>query len=44
MCILPGLVVLDLGVESGLVGNGEEVFGVVSCCEMENFYKICVTG
>ena len=28
--ILPGLVMLDLGVGSGLVGDGEEVFGVVS--------------
>ena len=30
MLILPGLVMLDLGVGSGLVGDGEEVFGVVS--------------
>ena len=30
MCILPGLVMLDLGVWSGLVGGGgEEVVGVV---------------
>ena len=30
MCILPGLVMLDLGVGSCLVDDGEEVFGVVS--------------
>ena len=30
MCILPGLVVSDLGVGSSLVDDGEEVFGVVS--------------
>ena len=28
--ILPGLVMLDLGVGEGLDGDGEEVFGVVS--------------
>ena len=33
--ILPGLVMLYLGVGSGLVGGGEGVFGVVSCCEMD---------
>ena len=27
---IPGLVMLDLGVGSSLVGGGEEVFGVVS--------------
>ena len=26
MCILPGLVMLDLGIGSGLVGEGEELF------------------
>ena len=30
MCILPGLVMLDLGVGSSLVVVGEEVVGVVS--------------
>ena len=30
MCILPGLVRLDLGVGVGLDGDGEEVVGVVS--------------
>ena len=37
MCILPGLVMLELGIGSGLVGDGEEVFGVVSC-EMKKKY------
>ena len=31
MCLLPGLVLLDLGVGSGLDGDGEKVVGVVSC-------------
>ena len=35
MCVLPGLVRLDLGVGAGLDGDGEEVVGVGSC-EMEN--------
>ena len=35
MCVLPGLVRLDLGVGAGLDGDGEKVVGVVSC-EMEN--------
>ena len=26
VCVLPGLVRLDLGVGSGLVGDGEEIF------------------
>ena len=30
MCVLPGLVRLDLGVGGGLDGDGEEVVGVVS--------------
>ena len=30
MCILPGLVRLDLSIGGGLVGDGEKVFGVVS--------------
>ena len=30
MCLLPGLVRLDLGVGSCLDGDGEKVFGVVS--------------
>ena len=34
MCVLPGLVRLDLGVGGGLDGDGDEVVGVVSC-EME---------
>ena len=33
--ILPGLVRLDLGIGGGLVGDGEEVIGVVSGCEIE---------
>ena len=36
MCVLPGLVRLDLGVGGGLDGDSEEVVGVVSC-EMGNF-------
>ena len=42
MCVLPGLVGLDLGVGAGLDGDGEEVVGVVSC-EMENilFFLFC---
>ena len=39
MCILPGLVTLDLVVGGGLDGDGEEVVGVVSC-EMENYMVI----
>ena len=35
MCVLPGLVRLDLGVGGGLDGDGKEVVGVVSC-EMGN--------
>ena len=31
MCILPGLVMLGLGVGSCLGGDSEEVVGVVSC-------------
>ena len=30
MCILPGLVMLDLGVGGGLDNDGDEVVGVVS--------------
>ena len=37
MCILPGLVRLDLGFGGGLDGGGEEVVGLVSC-EMENYF------
>ena len=37
MCVLPGLVRLDLGVGGGLDGDGEEVVGAVS---MENIYPI----
>ena len=37
MCILPGLVMLDLGISGGLDGDGEEVVGVVSC-EMEKYF------
>ena len=37
--LLPGLVMLELGVGSGLDGEGEEVVGVVKC-EMEIYvYK-----
>ena len=36
---LLGLVMLDLGVGSGLDGDGEEVGGVVSC-EMENYHPM----
>ena len=36
MCVLLGLVRLDLGVGGGLDGDSEEVVGVVSC-EMENY-------
>ena len=39
MCILPGLVRLDLGLGAGLDGDGEEVVGVVSGCEMENYFS-----
>ena len=35
MCILPGLVGLDLGVGGGLDVDGEEVVGVVSFCLMQ---------
>ena len=31
MCVLPGLVVLDLGVGRGLAGDGVKVVDVVSC-------------
>ena len=31
ICVLPGLVRLDLGIGGGLDGDGEEVVGVVSC-------------
>ena len=34
LCVLPELVRLDLGVGSGLDCDGEEVVGVVSCCEI----------
>ena len=34
MCVLPGLVRLDLGIGGGLNGDGEEGIGVVSGCEM----------
>ena len=34
MCILPGLVRLDLGLD----GDYEEVVGGVSGCEMENYF------
>ena len=34
VCILPGLVKLDLGVGGCLVGGDEEVFGVVSCAQL----------
>ena len=37
LCILLGLVRLDLGVGGVLDGDGEEVVGVVSC-EMEKSY------
>ena len=35
--ILPRLVRLDLGIGGGLIGDGEEVVGTVSGCEMGNF-------
>ena len=41
MCILPGLVMLDLGIGGGQDGVGEEVLGVVSC-EMEIKENGCV--
>ena len=34
MCILPGLVRMDLGLGEGLDGDDEEVIGVVSGCEI----------
>ena len=34
MCLLPGLVRLDLGLREGLDGDDEEVIGVVSGCEI----------
>ena len=37
MCVLPGLVRLDLSLGEGLDGDGEEVNGVVSGCEMKYF-------
>ena len=37
MCILPGLVRLDLGFFGGLDGDGKEVVGVVSC-EMVSYF------
>ena len=40
MCILPGLVSLDLGIGGGLDGDGEEVIVVVSGCEMEKIFII----
>ena len=43
MCILPGLVMLDLGVGGGLDGDSEEVAGVVSC-EMEIFLCFALGG
>ena len=36
MGVLPALVRLDLVIGGGLVGDGEEVFGAVSGCEMKN--------
>ena len=39
MCVLPGLVRLDLGVGGGLGGAGEEVVGVVSC-KMEILFDL----
>ena len=39
MCTLPGLVGLDLGLGKGLDGDGGEVIGVVSRCEMENMFQ-----
>ena len=36
MCVVPGLVRLDLGVGGSLDGDGEEVVVVVSC-EMGNY-------
>ena len=32
--IVPGLVRLDLGIGGGLVGDGEEVIGLVSGCKI----------
>ena len=47
MCILPGLVMLDLCIGGGLDGDGEEVVGVVSC-EMKiillDIYPIRIEG
>ena len=34
MCVLPGVVGLDLSLGYGLDGDGEGVIGVVSGCEM----------
>ena len=34
MCVLPGLLRLDLSLGKGLDGDDEEVVGVVSGCEM----------
>ena len=39
MCVLSGLVWLDLSLGGGLDGDDDEVVGVVSGCEKE---KICV--
>ena len=36
MWVLPGLLMLDLGLGEGLDGDGEEVIGVVSGCEMHH--------
>ena len=37
MCILPGMVRLDLGLGEGLDSDDGEVVGVVLGCEMENY-------
>ena len=37
MCILPGLVRLDLGIGEGLDGGGDQVIRVVSGCEIQEF-------
>ena len=39
MCIIPGLLRLDLSIGGGLDGDGEEVVGVVSC-ELEKKYSV----
>ena len=46
MWVLPGLLMLDLGLGEGVDGNGEGVIGVVSGCEMGKkfvfLFRVCV--